>query len=633
MTRHRKRDQQGKDSATRAGKPGGPEAGRLRTGLPSLGELRALSPLPPRMGRRLMIAAATGIVAGLGAIVFQWMLAATSHLTLDRLAGHRPGGAGAEHEIFEPTDTPFRPFVLVLLPALGGLAAGWIVRRWAPEATGHGTDSAIEAYHHRDGAVRARVPVVKAVATALVVGTGGSGGPEGPIAQMGAGVGSQLALRLGLDAGERRTLMAAGMSAGIGAYFHAPLAGALFAAEVLYRDMDFEHEVLVPAFISSIVAYSVFALRSGWEPLFLSPPFVFDDPRRLLLYLALACVVAFGAVLFVRVFESAQGAFARLPAPEWIKPGIGGLGVGLISLLSPRVLGSGDGLLQEAILWSPGNPAAPAAVALLGLALLKIVATSLSIGSGGSGGVFGPAIVIGGCLGAATGIVATDLFPGLHPNPGAFAIVGAAGFFATAAHTPVSTILMVSEMTGNYRLLVPTMMVCMLGSIANRRWTIYPTQLFSRLDAPTKTGDMLGAVLRRSRVGDVARRPPEGVACLRQDAPLRDLLQVFAGSEQACFPVLDAEGRMAGCIDDGDLRRAIHDLDAGDIVVAGDLTRPAVVVFAEDPVLTAVAAMARADRDEAVVTSSADPSRPIAILERSDVLRAYDRALEGRRGQ
>jgi CIC family chloride channel protein len=212
-----------------------------------------------------------GVIAGAGSIVFLYLCHLGMHYFMDVLAGYRPPPSAGEHHLIPPTNTPFNPLILLFLPAFGGLLSGWLVYTFAPEAEGHGTDAAIDAYHRMGGFIRSRVPIIKTIASVLTLTTGGSGGREGPIAQIGAGFGSFLATILKLSDRERRIMMAAGVGAGIGSIFRAPLAGALFAAEVLYRDPEFESEVLIPAGISSVVAYCVFCLVNGWGSLFDSP--------------------------------------------------------------------------------------------------------------------------------------------------------------------------------------------------------------------------------------------------------------------------------------------------------------------------------------------------------------------------
>ncbi len=474
--------------------------------------------------RLVLMCIIIGHVAGGGAAIFLTMLQSGSALFQGYLANYHPADAGNEHlpaflhlgSMFTG-DSPVR-WVLLLLPMVGGLVSGLIVFTFAPEAEGHGTDAAIEAYHFKDGAVRHRVPFVKAISSMITIGTGGSGGREGPIAQIGAGFGSMLGDWLHVKPHERRVLMAAGMAAGVGAIFHAPLAGALFAAEVLYRDPDFEHEVLVPSFIASIVAYSVFGGFFGFHPLFITPDYAFEHVTQIFPYLLLAGVVASSAYLFVWMFYGFRTfMFDRVKSiPPHLKPAIGGMLVGIIGFALPEAIGTGYGVIQlcfndnlaamptysafQGALGSGTSVAYVGAAFLAVIGLAKMASTTFTIGSGGSGGVFGPSVIIGGALGGATGLFCAQLFPGMEIHPGAFVLVGMAGFFAGAANTPVSTIIMVNEMTGNYELLIPSMLVCILSYILCRRCTLYREQLQSRLDAPSKVGKMASAVLKRMTV-------------------------------------------------------------------------------------------------------------------------------------
>ena len=373
-----------------------------------------------------------GIIAGLGSILFHYLCVLGMHYFMDLLAGYRPPSPAGEHHLLEPSTIPFRRYMLFFLPAMGGLFSGWLVYTFAPEAEGHGTDAAIDAYHNKGGKIRARVPIIKTIASAVTLTTGGSGGREGPIAQIGAGFGSFLATRLKLSHRERRIMMAAGIGAGVGSIFRAPLAGALFAAEVLYRDPEFEAEVIIPAGIASVVAYCVFCLVFGWGTLFAAPDFVFRNPMELIPYLALAGVLVGTGFLYVKSFYGITGFFHRLHIPNHLKPAIGGLATGAIGVLFPHTLAFGYGYIQQALTDLHGI----SILFLLTLAVGKIFTTSFSIGSGGSGGVFGPSVVIGGAMGGAVGKVFHKLMPTVVTEPGSFIIVGMAGFFAGCFQYP-----------------------------------------------------------------------------------------------------------------------------------------------------------------------------------------------------
>jgi CIC family chloride channel protein len=442
-----------------------------------------------------LLSGLVGIVAGLGAIFFQSAIQVVNHYALGIVAGYVPPETAGEKSIFEPPTTPFRPWMIVVVMITGGAAAGFLVYRFAPEAEGHGTDAVIDAYHNKAGYIRPRVPLVKTFASALTLGTGGSGGREGPIAQIGAGFGSFLATRLKLPLRDRRIMLAAGMGAGIGAIFRAPLAGAIFAAEILYSTAELESAVLVPAAIASIISYSVFELclptQFRFVPLFGDKlDYVIRSPLELIPLSLLAIIRVLPAIAFIEVFYGTHRLFKKLPISPYLRPMIGAGLAGLVGLALFYALGSdqrvlavfstGHGGLQQAI----GTAAEMSVPLLLAIGLGKILTASLTIGSGGSAGVFGPSVLIGGCIGAAVGQIFKGFWPALVPNPQAYGIVGMAGFFAAAAHAPISAIIMVSEMTDDYQLLLPTMWVAMLCFLLCRGWKLYQMQVPGPADSP-----------------------------------------------------------------------------------------------------------------------------------------------------
>ena len=365
----------------------------------------------------LFLSAIIGIISGLGAILFHNILELSKYFFLNFLAGYYPQGPGGEASLFPELHTKINRWVLLIIPAIGAGLGGIIVYWLAPEAEGHGTDAAIDAYHHKDGDVRGIVPFVKIIASALTIGSGGSAGREGPIAQIGSGFGSLLGKWLKLDGGQRRILMLAGVAGGIGAIFHAPIAGALFASEVLYRNIDFEYEAIFPASISSIIAYSVYTSVYGWDPLFKIPNFIFSNPLQLIPFLVLAVFLALGAILYIKTFYGIHDLFKKLPVPKYIKPAIGGLLTGVIGFFLPEALGTGYGTIQNALFGKVSI------ILLILMVFAKIATTSFTVGSGGSGGIFGPAIVIGGAIGGVVGILFQQYFPIFQINSGTFVLV------------------------------------------------------------------------------------------------------------------------------------------------------------------------------------------------------------------
>lgn len=441
-----------------------------------------------KTGRALLLCALTGIVTGLAAAGFYWLLETARYYLTETLGHYTPPLAAGEVALHPPSAhaEPLR-WVLLVLPALGGLAGALLVKWFAPSAGGHGTDAAIFAYHRQEGRIPLAVIPVKALSASLVIGSGGSAGCEGPVTQIGAGCGSAVAGLFKLDAAERRILMAAGLAAGVGALFRAPLAGAIFAAEIFYSGLDIEYEIMMPSLVASTLAYTVFALFFGWQPLFTIAPYDFDNALKLLPYLILSLAVALGAKFYILVFRKTESFCRAWQMPVWAKPAIGGLLTGAIGFFLPEILGSGYGIIQQALaVQSPlAERFGTLSLATLWLVFFgKILATSFTVGSGGSGGLFGPALVAGSALGAATGLSLVRLFPTLDLHPGAFAMVGMAGFLAASVRVPIAAIIMVSEITGNHTLLLPSMWVCGIAYWLGHGWTLYRSQVRTRDSSP-----------------------------------------------------------------------------------------------------------------------------------------------------
>ncbi|OQY03876.1 MAG: chloride channel protein [Desulfobacteraceae bacterium 4572_123] len=562
-----------------------------------------------------------GIIAGLGSVVFHYLCQLGLHYFMDLAAGYRPSPPAGEHHLLPPTSTPFNRWILFFLPAAGGIVSGWLVYTFAPEAEGHGTDAAINSYHTAGGFIRSRVPVIKTIASAVTLTTGGSGGREGPIAQIGAGFGSFLATKLKLSERERRIMMAAGIGAGVGSIFRAPLAGALFAAEVLYRDPEFESEVIIPAGISSVVAYCLFCLVFGWGSLFDSPDFVFRNPLELGPYIVLAMVLVFTGVIYIKSFYGITRLFKSLKIPNHIKPAIGGLCTGAIGFFLPQTLAFGYGFAQQALYCELTIPF------LLCLAFGKILTTSFSIGSGGSGGVFGPSIVIGGAMGGVVGLIFHQIMPGIVTAPGAFVIVGMAGFFTAVSNTPISTIIFVSEMTNSYHLLLPSLLVCSVAYLASEKWTIYVKQVKSKIDSPAHAGDFFVDILQRFRVSDLMKQVKK-VDLVPRDMPFLDFKKYFAATNQHYFPVMNKEGRLISIFSSTDIRSVLFSSDIEHLVVMEDIgTSDIIVTTMADDLNTVLQKFTIKNIDSLPVVKEDDHGILIGMLNRREVINFYNQKL------
>ena len=496
------------------------------------------------LGKWLVLGAIIGIVAGLGAVLFSHAIGWATDLFLGRFVGYlppQPIGEGA------PVQRAMaRPWLLPVVTTLGGLISGIIVFSLAPEAEGHGTDAAIDAIHHRGGRLRARVPPIKLVSSAITIGSGGSGGREGPAAQISAGFGSLLGQWLNLAPRDRRIAVAAGMGAGIGAIFRAPLGGAVMAAEILYIH-DLEIEALIPALIASIVGYSVYGVIEGWQPIFGSQPELgFNHPLVLVYYAALGLICGGGGLLYAKTFYGVTAIFHHLKMPRWIKPALGGLIVGLIGLEVKGALHTGYGWVQIGM--SKDVLTLPLWIVLI-LPFAKILATSLSIGSGGSGGIFGPGMVTGGMLGAAFWRLGNGHLPQLPGSSAPFVIIGMMALFGGIAHAPLAVMLMVAEMTGNLSLLAPAMIAVALATFVVGDETIYRKQLPDRASAPAhriRFGfPLLSSLFARDAMRPVASGVAVGQFTVPSDAPLDGVLERLAESDAPSLQVTD-DGAVVG---------------------------------------------------------------------------------------
>jgi len=559
----------------------------------------------------------TGVLAGLGAWAFDRALQWLDHCLL-------------VNWLFDTSAPAYSHWWLLLVPAAGGGLAGALALWLAPEAAGHGTDPVIRAFHRQRGEIRARIPLIKGLCSILTIGTGGSAGKEGPIVQIGAGCGSTLAGLARLSVHDRRILMLAGVAGGIGAIFKAPLGGALFAAEFLYRDPDFEHDAVIPGVISSVTAYSVFTALDGYSRILQFrnaagvelPPLSFPSPggnsaAELLHYAILSLLCALVAFLFVKGLQWLDhGFFQRLPVPRAAKPALGGLLLGALAvtlMLSLRhvavppgqVLGasrpehimSGGYSYLQAVLNSALDPAAADCWVSLKLAgflavvvLAKILATAFTVGSGGSGGLLFPALFLGGVTGAAYAKLCRFLNDAgwlhavlaLPPNArGGLVLVGMGGVFAACTKTPIASLVMVSEITGSYGLVVPLMLACASAYLLSRSFTMHVEQVPGISDSPAHRGEFLVNVLEGIKVREAMMEwgKPE---VFQADTPFQKVLERIKVSSATVFPIVDEKECIVGLFSLSDIRQIMNEQAVGRLVVAGDLGSTDVACVALD---------------------------------------------------
>jgi CIC family chloride channel protein len=427
--------------------------------------------------RLLLESAGLGVAGALCARLFMLMLAFCNRIFLNRIAGYQPPGLEASHDLAQHIG-PHGLWLVPLVTTLGGLLSGFLVYRFAPEAEGHGTDTAVNAFHRDEGIIRPRVAPIKMIASAITIGSGGAAGREGPIALITATIGSWYARLTHHTEDQRRLLLLAGMAAGLSAIFRSPMGTGVFAIEVLYGNMEFEVTALLYTMCSSAVAYAVNGLFVGFQPLFHIPAVETPHLRDYAAYAVLGVAAGIIGTLLPEAFYRTRDFFRALPIPTWTKPAAGGLGVGLLALVLPQVLQGGYGWIQLAI---DGRLALRL---LLILVFAKIAAFALTVSSGGSGGVFAPSLFVGAMLGGALAIF-------LHQPSAVFVVVGMAAVFGAAARVPVATMLMVTEMAGGFHLLVPAGMAVMIAYLLQDRLSaplkyhsLYEGQVATRADSP-----------------------------------------------------------------------------------------------------------------------------------------------------
>ncbi|HEX6796466.1 MAG TPA: chloride channel protein [Ktedonobacterales bacterium] len=562
--------------------------------------------------RWLLIGALIGVGAGVSMVVFYTALKLATHWLLGAIAGFMPPDpAGEGPTVLHP---PAHAWLIPVATTLGGLLTGIIVYRLAPETAGGGTDDAIRAFHDHDGFLRGRVPAVKLVVSAITIGSGGSAGREGAAAQIMAGIGSWIARVLHLDAHDRRIAEIAGVGAGIGTIFRAPFAGAIFAAEVLYK-RDLEADALFPTFIAAVVGYAIFGAVEGWTPVFGGQNhFSFSHPLSLVAYLVLGLCCGGIGLLFRWAMDASERAFRRLPLPRILKPALGGLLVGLIGIALPGVLGLGYGFVQFGV---DNNLVTLSGAVLAALVFAKIAATALTLGSGGSGGDVAPAMVVGGFLGGAIWALLHTVTPGLvqYLAPGELVIVGMGAFFGGISKTPLAMILMVVEMTGDLALIVPAMLATMVAYLITGDLSVYANQVPTRLDSPAHKHDyalpLLHAVAVREAMqplaagGDVLATPDTPVAEVTHELRLRRMPQAL----------IVEGGRLLGMLSGRTARRASAQRQGDESLRAGQvMSREVPRVYPDDPLYLAWVRLSRRGLRQLPVVSRSDPTQLVGTV-------------------
>lgn len=563
---------------------------------------------PPEQLSLVGTATLVGLGTGLGAVAFVWLLGAVGESTawLQTVVGDVPG--------------------LLLAMALAGMTVGFVVFRWAREAKGHGVPEVMEAVALRGGQIRPRVATLKVLASSLTIGTGGSAGREGPIVQVGSALGSTVG-QLFHFSGERvRTLVACGAAAGIAATFNAPIAGAIFAQEVILNNFSARYFGMVV--ISGVTASIVSRVFLGDKPAFLVPAYPLNHLSELAVYLVLGLLAACVAVIFIRVLYKAEDIFDGLPVPLYIRTTAGMLLTGAVALLLPNrdVLGSGLHLIGETIA-DDFNIGLGLMAALL---VLKLLATSFTLGAGNSGGVFAPSLFIGAILGGMVGQVAHSLWPEIVINPGAYAIVGMAAVFAGAARAPITAVLIVFEMSGDYKLILPLMLATVVSTFVAEsifRESIYSLKL--RRKGVHLAGGRDVDVMQGVSVAEVMGQNMRTIA---SDATLTQLSDTFSQTRSHGLLVLDPGGKLAGIVTVTDLDRAVAEKQPRSTPLS-QLATPyekLAMAYPDETIGEALARMSVWGFGRLPVVDREDRRKLLGIIRREEIIKAYNVGLARR---
>ncbi len=561
-----------------------------------------------------------GVIAGLGSLALYYAIQLVTGVLFTGLTGLAlpvPGGEGGS---LTYSFGHYRKLLIPVSTVLGGLLSAFIVYRFAPETEGHGTDAAIAAVH-RSTKIRPQIPVIKLLSSAITIGSGGSGGREGPTAQIASGYGSFVADIFHMSDHDRRIAMAAGIGAGIGSIFLAPFGGALLSTEILYKQ-DFEVEALIPSIIASVIGYTIFGYVFGYTSLFIMPPGTnigFYNPVSLLIYVALGLICGLGGIFYAKFFYFIQGFFQKMHRiSRYLRPAIGALAAGVIGIFFPQVLGLGYGFVQ--LLFSNQLLLSMPFWFLLIIFLLKIVATSFTIGSGGSGGVFGPGMVSGAFLSATIAVLVHPYFPSISTAD--IIIVGMIAFFGGISKAPISVMIMGSEMTGGFALLLPLMLTTAIAYfVSGPKNTIYRAQYLNRAASPAHKLEYQKPVMEEVTVYDAMERNYGKVS---PEMSIREALSILH-STRTKGVVVEKEGVLAGYLSLEDVK---YGMDLYGITVSDIMSLDPLTITKGENINVALGLLTKSTSGKLIVVEEEQGRmRVLGTLGFGDIAEAYNREI------
>jgi CIC family chloride channel protein len=553
----------------------------------------------------LLFSILVGIGSGFGAIFFRWLI--NSFKTIFFVHG-------------QSLLYFLGAYYVILIPAVGGLVIGPLIYLFAREAKGHGVPEVMLAVATLGGRIRPRVALIKALASSICIGSGGSVGREGPIVQIGSTIGSGLGQLFRLSEEKVKILVACGAAGGIAATFNAPIAGIFFALEVILG--DYALRFFSSVVLSSVTATVISRTFLGDHPAFMVPPYELLSIWEIPLYFIFGFLAAFTALLFVRTLYKCEDIFDSWKIAEYIKPACGGLVIGLIGLFFPQIFGVGYESIELALY---GKIAFWLVTILV---FVKILATSLTIGSGGSGGVFAPSLFIGAMLGECYGKLIQFVTPDIAIPSGACALVGMGSVFAGASHAPISAILIMFEMTGNYKIILPLMITCIISTVVVRRFTkesIYTLKLRRRgIDLQKVRGlDLMGGI-------KVSEAMVKSVITFDETLAVRTVEQMIKSTHRhRGFPVIDLKGKLVGMVTLKDINESLAN-EKADITVREIMTKDIIVCYPDENLRTALQKLGTKEIGRAPVVNRNNPSRLIGLITRENIIDAYNEVLKKR---
>jgi CIC family chloride channel protein len=554
-----------------------------------------------------ILAMIVGLAAGFGAVGFRHLIIFFQKISY-----------GTGHNLLEHVQTLGWQSV-IWIPAVGGLIVGPLVYFFAREAKGHGVPEVMEAIALKGGLIRKRLVFVKTLASAICIASGGSVGREGPIVQIGSAIGSTIGQVLKVSTERMKTLVGCGAAAGIAATFNAPIAGAMFALEIILG--DFGIATFSPIVISSVTATAVSRHFLGDSPAFIVPSYELISSWEFPMYLVLGILCALVALTFVFLLYRTEDFFDQLRFPEYLRPMLGGIILGCMALVSPQILGVGYGAIDQVLLqqfsWQ----------FVLFLVFVKILATSITIGSGGSGGIFAPSLFIGAMTGGFFGMLVHHIFPEITASPAAYSIVGMGAVVSATTHGPLTAILMLFEMTGDYKIILPLMITCIISSVVIsqiRKESIYTLKLI-RKGVDIKAGKEVN-LLKSISVESVMNT---NVQTLFEGLTMGRLFQIISKSKYNSFPVINGNNQLTGMLSFNDYSEAVFNEDFKNLVIVKDIaTLNVVKICVNDNIFNALEKISPRDLSILPVVSSEDETQLLGILTRRDIMGAYNQAVQ-----